>query len=294
MVSTTAQTLAKGNELGHVTRPAKALIGWMTQEEGQLCMAGRQTNKSNNPEFIEKVALARAAVQSRPLGVDQSTLFEEVPAELSSYLEKFRTSEAAKPYFDEGWVVRLADLRKVCALQPVVFWDHAEERANSANPGDISSIAEVTLPIPDKTEIPIQFDPARNTWMITSRNPNLKIVGHFMGPIQGVTVCGFLVTITPSFVQVVSHRDRFLLRDGYHRSLGLLARGIYKVPVLYKEFSQYDDLGLGHGMLQGQAYLGDRPPLLSDYILESVSTKVFLPAAQKMIVVQGMEMNPLG
>jgi len=266
----------------------------MTQEEGQLCMAGRQTNKSNNPEFIEKVALARAAVQSRPLGVDQSTLFEEVPAELSSYLEKFRTSEAAKPYFDEGWVVRLADLRKVCALQPVVFWDHAEERANSANPGDISSIAEVTLPIPDKTEIPIQFDPARNTWMITSRNPNLKIVGHFMGPIQGVTVCGFLVTITPSFVQVVSHRDRFLLRDGYHRSLGLLARGIYKVPVLYKEFSQYDDLGLGHGMLQGQAYLGDRPPLLSDYILESVSTKVFLPAAQKMIVVQGMEMNPLG
>lgn len=294
MVSTTQQTLATGNQLGHVTRPARALIGWMSQQEGQLCLAGRQIQNATKPEYAQKVQAARNAVQQRPVGVDQSELLTDVPKELEEYLVNFHSQDSFKPFANEGWTVKIADLRKVCALQPVVFWDHAEERATSANPENILSVANVTLPIPNKTEIPIQFDQSRNTWMITSRNPNLRIIGHFSGPVQGVTGCGFLVAVTVSFVQVVLHRGRYLLRDGYHRSLGLLARGITKVPVLYREFSQYENLGLGPGMLEGQSYLGERPPLLDDYLRNDVAAEVFLPASQKMIVVQGMEMNPLG
>lgn len=294
MVSSTAQTIATDNKLGHVTRPARALIGWMTKEEGQLYLAGRQTNKSNNPEFIEKLTLARNSVQSRGINIDQSNLFDDIPKELNDYLDKFKSIEAAKAYLNEGWEVRIADLRKVCALQPVVFWDHATERTSSANISNIVSIAEVTLPLSNTIDLPLQFDPARNTWIITSRNPNLKIVGHFSTQMQGLPSCGFAFTISPSFVQVVSYRGRFLLRDGYHRSLGLLTRGVSKVPVLYKEFSEYDDLGLGQGMLTPEAYLGKYPPLLSDYILDDVSTEVLLPATQKLIVVQGMEMGLIG
>ncbi len=200
-----------------------------------------------------------------------------MPPELQDYLASFQSQDAFKPFADEKWLPKIANLRKVCALQPVVFWDHAEERATSADPAEMLSVAKITLSIPDRAEIPLQYDQSRNTWMITSRNLNLKIVGNFSAPIQGFTGCGFLVAVSASFVQVVLHRGRYLLRDGYHRSLGLLARGITNVPVLYR-----------------QSYLGERPPLLEDYLNNDVASEVLLPASQKMIVVQGMEMNPLG
>jgi hypothetical protein len=294
MVSTTQQSLATTNQLAHVTRPARALIGWMSQQEGQLFLAGRQIQNAQKPEYITKVQEARAAVQKRQPGVDQSELLAQVPPELQEYLTGFQSQDAFKPFADEKWLPKIADLRKVCALQPVVFSDHAEERATSADPEEMLSIAKITLPIPDPTEIPLQYDQSRNTWMITSRNPNLKIVGNFSAPIQGFTGCGFLVAVSASFVQVVLHRGRYLLRDGYHRSLGLLARGITNVPVLYREFSEYENLGLPAGMLQAESYLGERPPLLEDYLNNDVASEVLLPASQKMIVVQGMEMNPLG
>jgi hypothetical protein len=102
------------------------------------------------------------------------------------------------------------------------------------------------------------------------------------------------VTILPSFVQVVRYRQRLILRDGYHRSLGLLAQTITRVPVLFREFGQFEPLGLGPGMLPEAAYLGDRPPLLADYLSDAVSAEVDLPATQKMLVIQGIEMNPMG
>jgi|SRR5882724_7642676 len=134
--------------------------------------------------------------------------------------------------------------------------------------------------------------------MITSRNPNLRIAGPFSGPVDvgggQMTACGFVVTVSSSFVQVVRYRGRLLLRDGYHRSLGLLAQDITRVPVLFREFGQFEPLGLGPGMLPEAAFLGDRPPFLADYLRDAVSAEIKLPATQKMLVIQGMEMNPMG
>ncbi len=237
------------------------------------------------------------AVAQRPAGIDQTAILKDPPPELANYLTKFHGTEAGAPYRAEGWSVRIANLSKVCALQPVVFWDHATERAATVDETNLESSAAVTLPLPGQDSLPVQFDSHRNTWMISSRNPNLKLVGHVSSPVhdlKGGIACGFVVAVTPSFVQVALYRGRYVLRDGYHRSLGLLARGIKHVPVLFREFSPHSDLGLGQGMLAGDAYLGDRPPLLSDYLDDTVSAEVFLPASQKMVVVQGLEMNPLG
>lgn len=294
MVSSTQQTFAATNQLGGVSRPARALIGWMPQAEAQLQLAQRQINLANQPAYIAQAAQAREAVAARPQGLDQANVVSDPPKELAEYIAAFCGQSSYAPFAAEGWSVRLANLSKVCALQPVVFWDHAEERTEQAVVGDIKSLAAISLPIPGPTQLPIQFDQARNMWIVPSRNPNLRIIGHFAGPIEGKTACGFFIEVTPSFVQVVAHRGRILLRDGYHRSLGLLARGFTHVPVLYREFGEYDNLGLGPGMLPEQSYLGTRPPLLADYLRDDVAAEIYLPASQKMIVVQGMEMNPLG
>ena len=300
MVSVTQQTIATGNALGQVTRPARALIGWMKQAEAQLMLAQRMVQMAEEQGHIDRALVARETVSARRPIVEEPQILSEPGPELAEYIVKFLEQPVCQPFVTEGWSVKIVDLSKVVALQPMVFWDHAQERTRAAVAGNMPELGKITLPISSGSEpLPLQYDPARNTWMITSRNPNLRFVGQYCAPFdvgggQQMTGCGFLMTITPSFVQVVRHRNRLLLRDGYHRSLGLLAQGITHVPVLFRELGQFEPLGLGAGMLPEGSYLGDRPPFLSDYLSDSVSAEVNLPASQKMLVIQGIEMNPMG
>jgi hypothetical protein len=122
----------------------------------------------------------------------------------------------------------------------------------------------------------------------------LKIIGNWGGPVQqpGMVGFGFLVNIMPSFLQVAVYQNRYLLRDGHHRAYGFLQRGISVVPAFVREFSQFEHLGLPPGMLPQSAYMNERPPMLVDFMDDTVSADVVLPAFQKMIVIQGLELTP--
>lgn len=300
MASVTQQTIATGSALGHVTRPARVLLGWMQQDQAQLMLAQRNVQLAGAQSHADRAIAAQQVVAAREPLVEELHTLDEPGPELNEYIETFIAQQDYQLIRTEGWSVKIANLTKVVALQPMVFWDHARERTDTAVAGDMPTVAKVTLPIRAGQELlPLQYDPGRNTWMITSRNPNLRIVGQFnsqvdVGGGKQMTACGFIVTISPSFVQVVRYRNRLLLRDGYHRSLGLLAKGITHVPVLFREFGQFEPLGLGPGMLPEASYLGDRPPYIADYLSDVVSAEVDLPASQKMLVIQGIEMNPMG
>jgi hypothetical protein len=144
----------------------------------------------------------------------------------------------------------------------------------------------VTLPGPTQAELPAQLNELRNAWIVSAANPNLRITGHFGGPIQpGVVGFGFVVGIMPSFLQVARHHGRYVLRDGYHRAYGLLARGITRAPAFVRDFG-VGELGAGAGLFGTEVYLGDRPPSLPDFLDDEVAADVQVPVVQKMIVVQ--------
>jgi hypothetical protein len=281
-------------DFGQVRRPARALLGWMQHEEAQRIQAGQRAD-IHLPEHAESAERARMAVAARPAGLDQENLISEAPAELHGHIAALQQAPGAAQYFVEGWRVCIADLKRVCALQPHIFTDHAVERARGLAPDNLRGIAAISLPLPQKTVLPLQFDKARQAWMLSSANPNLRIVGNWQAEVQpGLTGFGFIVSVLPSFLQVVRFSGRYLLRDGYHRAYGFLRAGIERVPVLTREFGPYEDLGLPPGLLPPAAYLGERPPLLTDFLDDDVSADVILPAAHKMIVVAGMELTPLG
>ena len=47
-------------------------------------------------------------------------------------------------------------------------------------------------------------------------------------------------------------------------------------------------------MLPQDGYQGPRPPLLPDYLDDTVSVAVRQPAAHKLIVIQAPELTPIG
>jgi hypothetical protein len=265
----------------------------MAPEEAALRLAGSNRNVSE-PRLGEQVARAQAAVAARQPTLDQRHTLAELPETLAAHAQQLRAQPLFAPLAAEGWTFKLADLGQVCALQATVFRDHARERTQAAA-GDLLALASITLPMPEKQPLPVQYDAARNTWVISSLNPNLQILGHFKGPVQHHLGCGFLVGILPSFVQVALYRGRYVLIDGYHRSLGLLARGIRKVPVLFRAFGADEPLFTASAQpdfLPEAVMLGERPPLLPDYLDDRVAAEVWLPTTRKIIIIHGVEVSP--
>jgi len=277
-----------------VQRATRTLIGWMHPGEATLALAGRNQGEQQRPEYAEIAGQARQAVSARAAGIDQAGVLADPPEALEPYIAELRQNPASRSFFAEGWVVKVADLRRICSFQPHVFTEDASERVRAIDEGEIAAIAAVSLPLHGPQSLAASFNPARNAWVFSSANPNLRVIGQANGDSPIGPVFGFAIGISGSFMQVASYHGRLLLRDGYHRAFGLISRGIHVVPVFYREFSTFDELRVPHGMLPQDAYLGDRPPLLVDYLNNEVAATTTAPATQKVIVVQALEIATLG
>jgi len=280
-----------------VERAARALIGWMKPDDAERVLLSNRGDVTPEKEHREAVRIARDAVAARSEGVDQTDLVTPRPMQLDAHIEALKGNPAAAAMLAEGWDVALVDLRRVCGFQPVVFSDQAVERVRGIDADDLAAIAGVALPVSSNVELPIQFDQVRQAWMVSSANPNLRIAGP-AGPIQTpqqVPVLGFGVTVSASFVQVVRYRNRYFLRDGYHRAYGFLSRGIAVVPAFVREMTAFEEMVPDPRlMLPQDSYRGPRPPVLVDYVDDTVSAAVRVPAAHKMVVVQALELQPIG
>jgi hypothetical protein len=291
-VSTNPAAPLVAEEVATFRRPGRALIGWMPPERGAIALAGGRHEGVQNQDLIERVEAARAVVAEREPGIDQDGMIDATDPALATIVERLRQQPDTGAFWEEGWTVRVADLTRVCSLQQSVASQQAGDRVSEVDPGDLVSIAAVTLPAPSTAEIPAQFDEQRKAWIITAPNPNLRITGAMNGPSENGPVFGFSVAVLPSFLQVARHHGRYVLRDGYHRAFGLLARGITRAPAFVRDFG-VGPLGTAAGLFATDVYLGDRPPLLSDFLDDEVAADVDVPAVQKMIVVHAIELTPL-
>jgi hypothetical protein len=291
-VSTNPGAPVVADEVATFRRPGRALIGWMPPERGAIALAGGRHDGAQNQALIERIEAACAAVAAREPGIDQDGIIEETDPALATIVERLRQQLDTGAFWEEGWTVGVADLTRVCSLQQSVASQQAEDRVSDVDLDDLASIAAVTLPPPSTAAIPAQYDEQKKAWIITAPNPNLQITGAVNGASESGPVFGFSVAILPSFLQLARHHGRYVLRDGYHRAFGLLARGITRAPAFVRDFG-VSPLGTAAGLFGTDVYLGDRPPLLRDFLDDEVAADVDVPAVQRMIVVQGMELAPL-
>jgi hypothetical protein len=280
-------------------RPARALLGWLADDQAFRLLASGQDNPTPLPDWRSAIDAARAAVEARGELPDSSGVLDEAPPELQEHEEMLRAAWPA--VFAEGWTLRMVDLTRLCAMQPVVYTDYASQRASfiDSDDQDPRALAEITLPIVAASPLRTSFDEKRNAWVIVSANRNLRLVGRFTAPVPGAPVggspegtpgFGFVVTVVPSHMQVVEFENRYYLRDGYHRALGALMTGTTRVPALVARFATVEQLAVAGGLPQS-AYTGARPPLMTDYLSDDVAVTVQLPSAMRMVLVQGMELD---
>ena len=279
----------------YAKRKARALIGWLSEQEGTLWAAGRdQQAAANQPEHMEACKRARQQVAARMPGIDQSNLFQPIPSELESHIKALNAEAESAQVLATSGEIRIVDLRRVCAAQPHVLVEDAMRRIEGIAAGDMLALAALTLPLPRREQFPVTFNPLNNTWLLASPNPNLRVIGHFntsVGP--GFAGFGFAVGQQQSYMQVAGVSGRYFLRDGYHRAYGLVAAGITHAPALVKDFNTFEEAQMPPGLLPQSAYLGERPPLLVDYLNDTVAVDTMVPPTTKMILIQALEVSSI-
>lgn len=284
------------NSSAQVEREARALIGWMKPDDAHRILASTRGDAIPFQQHIDMVREAREAVAARAEGLDQAGLVSPKPTLLDHHINELRQSPGAVQMFAEGWDVQLVDLRRVCAYQPSLFSDQAIQRVSGVDSSDIVGIAGITLPLSSTIELPIQFDQIRQAWMVSSANLNLRVAAAppTPGP-NGGPILGFSVLMPASYVQVANYRGRYFLRDGYHRAFGFLSRGIDIVPAFVRELTVFEEMIPDtRGMLPQDSYQGVRPPVVADYLDTAVATSARVPAPHKMIIIQALELTPIG
>jgi hypothetical protein len=79
---------------------------------------------------------------------------------------------------------------------------------------------------------------------------------------------------TSPYLEVALYRDRWFLRDGYHRSYSLLRRGIHCVPAVVLHARTIGDLGaVGHKFFSEEILFCARPPMVSDFANEALTVR---------------------
>jgi hypothetical protein len=277
---------------------AQVLAPWMTDPEARLVLAEGETDRPLTAVQETWLAGARAAVAARPAGIDQADLVRPLPPEMSGYLARMEKHPESQWYLSRGFVPALVDLRRTCAYQSKIYTEHSGQHVADVDVDDVTALAEVTMPLGTPPVVAPHFDAERQAFVTDLANHNLRIVGAFGGlapdaPQPGTYNLGFQVRVIASFVQVVSVQGRWFVRDGYHRSVGLLQRGARYVPVLVKADMSLGELALP-GMLPFEVFMGERPPLLPDFLDGRVSCPVRLTAARRVVVVQASEVSISG
>lgn len=275
-----------------ITREARALIGWMTEEMALRFLNGLRGDAEPTDEQRARAAAARATVAGRePTPTqDDADIVAPAPQEVLATVGAERVTALAA----EGFAVRMVDLERVRGFQPNVLAEQAVERVGDVEADDPVALTRLTLPEAQPLTASFQFDESQKAWTFLYPDLNTRILGPVQVPITDQTgknhpVLGFALGALPSLVKVGEYQGRYVLTDGYHRSFGLLNRGISRVPAIFRHVENFEDLGVPHGMLPQAQWLGTRPPRLDDYLVDEVAETVNVPAAQRLIVVQALE-----
>ena len=258
-------------------------------------LSGSPDGSQATQEQRDRVAQARQAVTSRAQetpDIDASVHLN--PPTLEAIGRRVLGHPSMQAYVNEGWQIGLVNLTAVRSFQGHIVTEHAAERVGDPDLTDLDQLASITLPIVEQYQLPASLDGQGRAWLIVSADHNLGVRGHYFGqPVPGAPpVLGFHVAPLTSLLLVVEYHGALYLRDGYHRAFGLLSRGITEVPSLVLQGASFDDLRMPPGMLPHDAFLGDRPPYLLDFLDAEVSADAPIPASDKLVMVQALELNP--
>jgi hypothetical protein len=279
-------------------RKARALVGHMARDNAvQVIQGGAAVQPGTDISGPLSVwELARMQVAARPVVQIEDPTLALPNAYAPRATEFMQRPEVQQAFAPHDWSVVAINLSMpILSYQNLVYTDDAVQRVSGVDLEDPDALFDACLPQAEKVELPGGFDPSQNAFTISSLNPNLRIASFEVvetpvPPSLTKRIIGFTLSLGSSHIQITEYRGRWMIRDGYHRLFGLMARGAKIVPCVLIKARSLDETGAGRpGFFGFEVLYSDRPPLLSDFLDDKYSVEVTTPAVRKVVRIRGEE-----
>lgn len=227
----------------------RELAGWGLDEDEY-----RSAAYCGSPDAARALAAARSTVPSGPalLESDDSCLRERLAVQESRV--DLRSEMAGL-----DWFLGLVDLRFLLAFQRRIVLDTREQESPMLASEDWDGLMGLCF----AEGKPVACDAARSnaSVLIRSTNPNLgfRITDDSANPIS--------VSSGSTFFEVGHYRDRWFLRDGYHRAFRCLRAGIFRLPAVIVRARTLEELGAAQPWFFPEEVLfSSSPPRVIDFL----------------------------
>jgi hypothetical protein len=195
--------------------------------------------------------------------------------DVTNYIDSFLEDPLTQASLDDkptsSWTIKLVPIEHLVSFQPAVTATAYSEEVPTAS-DDLLASLRYALPVDATPLVEDQqiWDNYFTGWQFVSRSPNFYVSGPYQSrPDTDDAVFSkitFELKANPNFISVGHFEDRYILRNGYHRTFQLMVEGATHVPAVVIDAETYDDAGAtSSGFFDREVVMGDRPPLLPDY-----------------------------
>lgn len=252
-----------------------ALVGFLSEAEAlryaQLPSETPEATALRLSKALQKAREHASTVSGRlglkpkmkKLGTNHAARIEKLQAEptFKEHLVSMNSSEFS-------WV----ELRKLKAFQPYLNSEYVDQLVERApEPGDEEGTVAFCLPLRSErkpAEVVTGFNPNTNTFIVSTGNLDLRIVGQFASEdaATGRRLIGFAYDFGLPQISVVEYKGNYFVKNGYHRAFALLKKGHDSLPCLALSTDSFSATGAQvPGFFPVDLILSDRAPLLSDF-----------------------------
>jgi len=172
------------------------------------------------------------------------------------------------------------DLRGLIAFQRRIAFSSSRLPSPTPHADDWPALATVSFGASKTPEYEVVRKPDSNTIVLRSCNPNLslRLVDDLSSPVS--------VYAGSPFFEVAQYRDRWFLRDGYHRAYDLLRGNIFRVPAVIVYARTLEELGATQPWFFNEETLfSATPPRVIDFLDDALVLEYDRPPLIKTVSV---------
>jgi len=162
------------------------------------------------------------------------------------------------------WSLGVVDLRALVAFQRRLFFSSMYLPPIPATK-DWPSLLALTFAPAQPPKYDISHDHASQVLLLRSNNPNLhvRIAGDVNSPLR--------IHAGSPFFEVACFRDRWFLRDGYHRAFAFLRAGVFEIPAVIVQAKTIEELGaIKPWFFSEEVLFSADPPRVLDFLDENL------------------------
>jgi hypothetical protein len=228
-----------------------------------------------------KHSCAQQAVFRRVSFESSSVLLEDDTVAIQDLLARYLSrADLLAEMTGLTWSLGIIDLRGLIAFQRRIAFSSTRAPSPTPHADDWPALATVSFGASKPPEYELIRKPDSNTIVLRSCNPNLslRLVDDLSSPVS--------VYAGSPFFEVAQYRDRWFLRDGYHRAYDLLRANIFRVPAVIVYARTLDELGATQPWFFNEETLfSATPPRVLDFLDDALVLEYSRPLLVKTVSV---------